>query len=124
MDQHIDRILNQVPGWNAADARVAPLIGGITNQNYRVDIGGETFVLRIGGKGTQLLGIDRSREHTCTAIAAQMGVGAEVIHLLASEDALVTRFIVGTAISPETAAQPETLRRIVDSIKRYHTGSA
>jgi len=51
-----------------------------------------------------------------------MGVGAEVIHFLASEDALVTRFIVGTGISPETAAQPETLRRIVDSIKRYHAG--
>ncbi|MFL5653915.1 MAG: phosphotransferase [Ktedonobacteraceae bacterium] len=100
------------------------MVGGITNQNYRVDIGGETFVLRIGGKGTQLLGIDRGREHTCTAIAAQMGVGAEVIHFLASEDALVTRFIVGTGISPETAAQPETLRRIVDSIKRYHAGPA
>ena len=51
MDQHIEHILNQIPGWNAADASVAPLVGGITNQNYRVDIGGETFVLRIGGEG-------------------------------------------------------------------------
>src|SRR5437588_5949663 len=104
MDQHIERILNQIPGWNAADAKVAPLIGGITNQNYRVDIGGETFVLRIAGKGTQLLGIDRGREHTCTAIAAQQGVGAEVIYFLASEDVLVTRFIVGETLTPETAA--------------------
>src|SRR5229473_5584448 len=124
MDQHIERILNRIPGWSVADAVVTPLVGGITNQNYRVDIGGETFVLRIGGKGTQLLGIDRGREHTCTAIAAQIGVGAEVIHFLASEDVLVTRFIVGKGISPETAAQPETLKRIVDSIKRYHSGPA
>src|SRR5437899_1372209 len=58
MDQHIERILNQVPGWNVAGAVVAPLVGGITNQNYRVDIDGETFVLRIGGKGTHLLGIN------------------------------------------------------------------
>src|SRR5438874_3271767 len=124
MDQRIEHILGQIPGWSGSDALVRPLVGGITNQNYRVDIRGETFVLRIGGKGTQLLGIDRGREHTCTAIAAQMAVGAEVIHFLASEDALVTRFIVGTAISPETAAQPATLRRIVDSIKRYHAGPA
>ena len=124
MDQRIEHILGQIPGWSGSDVLVTPLVGGITNQNYRVDIGGETFVLRIGGKGTQLLGIDRGREHTCTAIAAQIGVGAEVIHFLASEDALVTRFIVGTGISPETAAQPETLRRIVDSIKRYHAGPA
>src|SRR6266705_3648085 len=122
MDQHIERILNQVPGWNVADAVVAPLVGGITNQNYRVDIGGETFVLRIGGKGTHLLGIDRGRESICTTIAAQVGVGAEVIHFLASEDVLVTRFIVGAAVSAETAAQPGTLWRIVDSMKRYHNG--
>jgi thiamine kinase-like enzyme len=124
MDQHIERILKQVPGWNLADAVVAPLVGGITNQNYRVDIGGESFVLRIGGKGTHLLGIDRGRESTCTSIAAQVGVGAEVIHFLPAEDVLVTRFIVGTGITPETAAQHEMLRRIVDSIKRYHAGPA
>ena len=124
MDQHIEHILNRVPGWNAADARVAPLIGGITNQNYRVDIGGETFVLRIGGKGTHFLGIDRGRESICTAIAAQVGVGAEVIHFLPAEDVLVTRFIDGTAITPEIAAQHEMLPRIVASMKCYHAGPA
>src|SRR6266702_3749120 len=124
MDQHIERILGQIPGWNVAGITVTPLVGGITNQNYRVDVGGETFVLRIGGKGTHLLGIDRRRESICTAIAAQVGVGAEVMHFLAAEDVLVTRFIVGTGISPETATQDETLRRIVDSMKRYHAGPA
>ncbi len=124
MEQRIEHILGQIPGWSGTNPVVAPLVGGITNQNYRVDVGGETFVLRIGGKGTRLLGIDRGREHICTAIAAQMGVGAEVIHFLASEDVLVTRFIVGKGISPETAAQPETLKRIVDSIKRVHGGPA
>ncbi len=124
MEHRIERILEQIPGWSGKDRVVAPLTGGITNQNYRVDIAGETFVLRVGGKGTRLLGIDRGREHTCTAIAAQMGVGAEVIYFLASEEALVTRFIVGNGISPETAAQPATLRRIVKSMQRYHNGPA
>jgi len=124
MDQHIERILRQIPGWSVGDAVVSPLVGGITNQNYRVDIGEESFVLRIGGKGTHLLGIDRERESICTAIAARVGVGAEVLHFLAAEDVLITRFIVGAGISPETAAQPETLRRIVDSMRRYHAGPA
>jgi thiamine kinase-like enzyme len=124
MDQHIESILGKIPEWNTAGAVVSPLVGGITNQNYRVDTGGESFVLRIGGKGTHLLGIDRGRESICTAIAAQVGVGAEVMHFLAAEDVLVTRFIVGIGISPEMAAQDETLRRIVDSMKRYHAGPA
>jgi thiamine kinase-like enzyme len=124
MDQHIEDILGKIPEWDTAGAVVSPLVGGITNQNYRVDTGGETFVLRIGGKGTHLLGIDRGRESICTAIAAQVGVGAEVLHFLAGEDVLVTRFIVGIGITPEMAAQDETLRRIVDSMKRYHAGPA
>jgi thiamine kinase-like enzyme len=124
MDQHIERILRQIPGWSISEAVVSPLVGGITNQNYRVDTGGESFVLRIGGKGTHLLGIDRQRESICTAIAAQVGVGAEVLHFLAAEDVLITRFIAGTGISPETAAQPETLHRIIDSMRRYHAGPA
>src|SRR6266699_1821676 len=124
MDQRIEHILGQIPGWSGSDVLVTPLVGGITNQNYRVDIGGETFVLRIGGKGTHLLGIDRGRERTCTAIAAQMGVGAEVVHFLASasHEVLITRFIPGEAISPETAARPEMLKRIVDAVCRYHAG--
>src|SRR6266566_9730066 len=122
MDSHIERILSQVPGWNAAEALVTPLLGGITNQNYRVDIGGESFVLRIGGKGTHLLGIDRRRESICATIAAQMGVGAQVLYFMASQEVLVTRFIVGNAVTPETAARPEILHRIVDAMKRYHAG--
>jgi thiamine kinase-like enzyme len=124
MDQHIERILRQIPGWSISEAVVSPLVGGITNQNYRVDIGGESFVLRIGGRGTNLLGIDRQRESICTAIAAQVGVGAQVLHFLAAEDVLITRFITGASISPETAAQPETLRRIINSMRRYHAGPA
>jgi len=123
-DERLWRILNRIPGWSASEAQVSPLIGGITNQNYRVDMGGESFVLRIGGKGTHLLGIDRERESICTAIAYSVGVGAEVLHFLPDEDVLVTRFIEGVAISPESAAEPETLRRIVQSIHRYHNGSA
>ena len=122
MDEHIERILRQIPGKDNTGAKVLPLVGGITNQNYRVDIANESFVLRIGGKGTHLLGIHRGREHTCTAIAAQLGVGAEVIHFLPDEDALVTRFIVGEAISPATAAQPDILPRIVDAMHIYHAG--
>src|SRR5712691_9665471 len=120
MDQRVARILSSLPGWDGAEIVVTPLIGGITNQNFRLDIRGESFVLRVGGKGTQLLGIDRGRERTCTALAAQVGVGAEVMHFLPSEDALVTRYIEGAILSSEAAVQPAMLARIVKSLHRYH----
>ena len=49
--------------WPGAEAVVEPLGGGITNHNFKVEVGGEAFVLRIGGKDTELLGIDREHEH-------------------------------------------------------------
>lgn len=122
MDAQIMDILQHIPEWDIAEVVVTPLTGGITNQNYRVDVGGETFVLRIGGKGTRLLGIDRGREYACTAIAARLGVGAEVIHFLAEQEVLVTRFIAGKNLTPEDAAQPEVLPRIVEAMRSYHNG--
>lgn len=121
-NEHIAHILRKIPEWQGKDTTVTPLTGGITNQNYRVDVAGESFVLRIGGTGTHLLGIDRGREHACTAIAAQLGVGAEVVRFLAADDALVTRFIVGEGITPEKAAQPDILSRIVEAMRHYHAG--
>jgi thiamine kinase-like enzyme len=120
MDQRVAQILAQIPAWQDAKIVVTPLVGGITNQNYRLNVEGESFVLRIGGQGTHLLGIDRERERTCTALAAEVGVGTEVVYFFPAEDTLVTRFIAGENITPEVAAQPEMLKRIVNAIRCYH----
>jgi thiamine kinase-like enzyme len=120
MDQRVAQILAQIPAWKDTKIVVTPLVGGITNQNYRLDVEGESFVLRIGGKGTHLLGIDREREQICTALAAEVGVGTEVVHFFPSEDTLVTRFIAGENITPEVAVQPEVLKRIVSAMQCYH----
>ncbi len=45
--------------WPGRQARVTALSGGITNHNFRVDVEGDSFVLRMGGAQTELLGIDR-----------------------------------------------------------------
>lgn len=126
MSQQFESILDLVPEWNESTIAVVPLSGGITNQNFRVDIGEESFVLRVSGKGTHLLGIDRERERACTALAAQRGIGAEVVYYHASESkqVLVTRFIPGTSISPASAAEPEMLRRITEALRLYHNGPA
>src|SRR5690242_14231180 len=120
MSPRVAQILAQIPAWKDAKIVVTPLVGGITNQNYRLDVEGESFVLRIGGKGTHLLGIDRERERTCTALAAEVGVGTEVVYFFPAEDTLVTRFVAGKSITPEVAAQPEVLKRIVNAIRCYH----
>jgi thiamine kinase-like enzyme len=124
MDSEIERILEKLPGLDAKGAGVSLLVGGITNRNYLVEVPGQRVVVRIGGDQCHLLGIDRKNEHACSSIAARLGVGAEVLGFFEEERAMVTRFISGQTLSPELAARPENLRRILDAVRRYHGGPA
>ena len=81
--------------WPGEQLSIEPLGGGITNRNFKVGAGGQEFVLRIGGTDTELLGIDRAAEHAASRIAAELGVGPEVVALIEPEGYLVTRFVDG-----------------------------
>ena len=98
--------------WPGRDPRVEPLSGGITNHNFRVDVDGEAFVLRIGGKDTELLGIDRYAEYDASRNAAALGLGPEVVSF--EDGCLVTRFVPGTVGAPDPARVGQALRRLHD----------
>ncbi len=119
----IAEAIARIPSWKeAVSVRVAPLPGGITNYNYRVDVAADAFVVRIGGKVAALLGIDRRREYACTVAASRTDVGPEVVHFLPEDDVLVTRFITGRPLAAAEVAGEETLPRVVRSLRRYHEG--
>jgi thiamine kinase-like enzyme len=100
--------------WPGQVATIEALGGGITNHNFRVEIGNETFVLRIGGEDTQLLGIDRQSEHAASRVAAELGLAPEVVAFLEPEGYLVTRFIAGEVGRVNVAQVGAALRRLHD----------
>jgi thiamine kinase-like enzyme len=106
--------------WPDRPARISELGGGITNHNYKVEVGAGVFVLRMGGAKTELLGIDRAAEHAAGIRAFEVGVGPEVVAFVASQGWLVARFIEGTPISVEDMRRPETLRRVVSALRKFH----
>ena len=110
--------------WPGREVELEPLGGGITNRNFKVAVGGETFVLRIGGKDTALLGINREAEHAATSIAADLEIGPEVVAFLEPEGYLVTRFVEGSPLPVEEVRRPETLRRVGETLRRLHDGPA
>ena len=67
-------IVRRVPGWHDADPVIAALDGGITNRNYRVEVDGAAYVVRMPGERTELLGIDRGGEAAASALAADLGI--------------------------------------------------
>jgi thiamine kinase-like enzyme len=109
--------------WPDRDLTLEPLGGGITNHNFKVTVDGESFVLRIGGRDTELLGIDRSVEHGASVAAAEAGVGPDVVEFLEPEGYLVTRFVEGRPVSLEEMTRPENIVRVATALRRIHEGS-
>ena len=108
--------------WPGVPAQVEVLGGGITNRNFKVTLPDGVYVLRIGGKDTELLGIDRRVEHEASLAAAAVGVGPEVVAFVEPEGYLVTRYIEGDVVSPEAIRQPEALARVTRSLRAVHQG--
>ena len=108
--------------WPGRGARFEVLGGGITNHNLKVEVDGERFVLRVAGKGTNLLGIDRVVELAATEAAATLGIGPEVVEFVEPEGWLVTRFIEGEIPSVERMRQADLLARVAAALRAYHDG--
>jgi thiamine kinase-like enzyme len=109
--------------WPGRSCRVAALSGGITNHNFRVDVDGGSFVLRMGGADTHLLGIDRRVEREANTRAAEVGVGPAVERFVEPEGWLVTRFIDGRPITVEEMRRPETISRVAAVLRRFHSAA-
>lgn len=106
--------------WPGADARYEVLGGGITNHNLRVEVDSESYVLRIAGADTELLGIDRGVEVEATAVAATLGIGPQVVGFVEPEGWLVTRFIEGRPIPLEEMREPERLAQVAEALSAVH----
>ena len=118
----VERIAARV--WPGRRVEIEPLGGGITNRNFRVDTDGRSYVLRIGGKDTDVLGIDRRAEYQAASIAASLGVGPEVVAFVEPEGYLVTTFVEGAPAPPEDIRRPEVLGEVAELLRRVHDGPA
>lgn len=91
--------------------------GGLSNTNFLVRDGGESFFVRIG-EDEPIHGIKRFNELAAATAAAAAGVSPAVLH---SEDGvIVTRFIDGHTLTPADVRNPAMIERIVSILKSCH----
>jgi thiamine kinase-like enzyme len=112
-------ILDRLAGrLGNVDGEPVALDGGITNRNFRVRFGDRDCVVRLPGKDTDLLGIDRRAEQAASREAARLGIAPAVI--AAGEDYLVTEYLAGAPLDGDRlrrspAAAARALRAFHDS---------
>lgn len=102
------------------EGETVPLEGGITNRNYMARFAGEDVVVRLPGKDTDLLGIDRAAERAAGEMAAGVGVGPNVVAMLDDPPCLVTQFVVGEPMSGEELREPGALAEVAAALRSLH----
>jgi thiamine kinase-like enzyme len=118
----IEDVLGRVEAWRGREVAATELSGGLTNTNHLVTVDGERYVVRIPGRSTELLAVDRVNERHNAAAAATTGVAPAIVEVLEDLDVMVIEYVDGTTMSASTLRTPEMVRRVAASLRRLHAG--
>ena len=102
----VEEIVERIDAWRGRPVSIQPLTKGLTNANYRVDVDGQAFVVRIPGASTELLAIDRANELYSVRVAAALGIGPAVLRHFADSGATVIEFLQGRPMTNGTLKEP------------------
>jgi thiamine kinase-like enzyme len=118
----IEQVVREIEDWRGKRTSIQPLSGGLTNTNFRVDVEGQPYFVRIPGASTELLAVDRENEYFNSKSAAATGVGPQVCYYLPGHQVMVLEFIHGRTMSKEALNAPGMPARMAQSIKLLHAG--
>lgn len=119
----IEDVVAKIADWKKKKVKITPLSGGLTNSNFRVDVGGTPYFVRIPGASTELLAINRENEHYNSQAAHQAGVAPKVLYYLPEHCAMVLEFVNARTMSKESLNKKGMPTRMAQAIKKLHAGS-
>src|SRR4026209_2611351 len=97
----IDEVVSKIEDWRGRNISVQPLSGGLTNSNFRVEVDGVPYFVRVPGESTELLAIDRNNEYHNTKAASEAGVAPKIFYHLPEYNVMVIEFLNGKTMSKD-----------------------
>ena len=119
----IEEVIQKINDWRDKQAEIQEMPGGLTNKNYRVEVEGQSYFVRVPGASTELLAVDRDSEYQSSKAAAAAGVGPKVLYHLPDHKVMVLEFLMGETMSIATLQGPGMPTRIARSLKKLHSGA-
>jgi thiamine kinase-like enzyme len=118
----IEEAVAKIEDWGGRNISIQPLSGGLTNSNYKVEVDGTPYFVRVPGESTELLAIDRNNEYHNTKAAAEAGVAPQVLYYLPEHCVMVLEFLEGNTMSKDSLSAPGMPTRMAQAIRQLHSG--
>lgn len=109
-------IIAALPCWQG-DVDIAPISGGITNQNFKVTDQGRAYFVRLG-EDIPIHGVMRFNELNASRAASRAGISPDVI--FHQDGVLVLRFIDGETLTEASFEDDKVVEKSVELVKRCH----
>ena len=118
----IEEAISKIEDWRGKSVSIQPLSGGLTNTNFKVEVDGTPYFVRVPGENTELLAVDRKNEHFNSKAAAEAGVGPRIMYYLPEFQVMVLEFLEGQTMSNTALHANGMPTKIAQTIKRLHSG--
>jgi thiamine kinase-like enzyme len=118
----IEEVAAKIPDWKNKNISITPLSGGLTNSNFKVDVDGTPYFVRVPGESTDLLAIDRANEYHNSKAASEAGVAPQIFYHLPEYNVMVIEFLNGKTMSKDSLNAPGMPTRMAQAIKRLNAG--
>lgn len=107
-------------GIRARDISILNLAGGMTNNNYKILINGENYILRVAGAGTENM-INRKNEMINSKLASEIGINPEVFACNENVGIKITKFIEGAeTLNGRTSKKDNNMKLITTILRDLH----
>ena len=118
----IDEAVSKIKDWEGKNTSITPLSGGLTNANFKVEVAGTPYFVRVPGAGTDLLAVNRDNEVHNSRAAFVAGVGPKVLYHLPETNVMVLEFLHGQTMSKDSLNEPGMPTRMAQSIRKLNEG--
>ena len=118
----MDEVVSNISEWQGKNISISSLSGGLTNSNFKVEVDGTSYFVRVPGESTELLAVNRENEYHNSKAAFVAGVGPKVLYHLPEYNVMVLEFLHGKTMSKDSLNEPGQPTRMAEAIKKLHEG--
>jgi thiamine kinase-like enzyme len=118
----IEEAVSKVDDWKGRNISIHPLSGGLTNTNFKVEVDGTSYFVRVPGADTELLAVNRDNEYYNSKAASEAGVAPKILYHLPEYNVMVIEYLNGKMMSKDLLNETGMPTRMAQAIKKLHAG--